>query len=116
MNAERKRVPQAGVSYAVGGAIWFLTIIGSVLVGFPWSEPHTTSFSIAEAIFIVAQTLLLTGFFGIYPSIFMFPFAAITGETLDIAIGFWGLVRLALRLASRAQVAEPVVVVWETVR
>lgn len=191
-----QRVKRAGTLYAAGGAIWFLTIMGSQLVGFPWSEPHTTAFSIAEVIFIVVQTLLLIGFFGIwwsggvgqgtfgkiafglaalghllfvlveihsliigeltplfplaplssavgilltgiavlranrwqgwtrwlplatgiYPFLFMFPFVAATGETLDVAIGFWGLVRLILGLAIRAQASEPAFVVGEVAR
>jgi len=189
MNATIKR---AGTLYAVGGAVWFLFIVGSIITGFPWSEAHTTTFSIAEAIFIVVQTLLLVGFFGIwqsggvgdgrfgkaafglavlghaifvlveihslilgdlspafplapltsavgilltgiavlrarqwrgwtrwlplitgiYPFIFMFPFVAITGQTLDIAIGFWGLVRFGLGLAIRAQASERLVQSW----
>ena len=188
-----QKVKQAGTLYAAGGAIWFLFIVGSILTGFPWSEEHTTSFTVAETIFIIVQTLLLIGFFGIwwsggvgqgtfgkiafglaalghlifvlveihslilgdlsplfplapvssaggilltgiavlrakrwqgwprwmplitgiYPFIFMFPFVAVTGETLDIAIGFWGLVRLALGLAIRAQASEPVMAAGE---
>ena len=188
-----QKVKQAGTLYAAGGAIWFLFIVGSILTGFPWSEEHTTSFTVAETIFIIVQTLLLIGFFGIwwsggvgqgtfgkiafglaalghlifvlveihslilgdlsplfplapvssaggilltgiavlrakrwqgwprwmplitgiYPFIFMFPFVAVTGETLDIAIGFWGLVRLALGLAIRAQASEPVLAAEE---
>ncbi|MCA9942292.1 MAG: hypothetical protein KC449_02370 [Anaerolineales bacterium] len=184
-----QNVKRAGTLYTAGGAIWFVTIIGSELVGFPWSEEHTTAFSIAEAIFIVMQTLLLIGFFGIwqsdgvgsgtfgklafglaalghlifvlveihsliigelspafplaplssaagilltgiavlrakrwqgwmrwmplitglYPFIFMFPFVAVTGETLDVAIGFWGLVRLVLGLAIRVQAEKGLV-------
>jgi len=64
-----QQVKRAGTLYTAGGAIWFLTIVGSQLVGFPWSEPHTTPFSI-----------------GLYPFVFMFPFVAVTGSTLDIAI------------------------------
>lgn len=196
MNSEIKRVQQAGTLYTLGGAIWFLTIVGSQLVGFPWSEPHTAAFSIAETIFILVQTLLLIGFFGIwwsngvgrsrfgklafglatlghllfvlvevhslilgelspafplaplssavgilltgiavlragtwqgwarwlplitgiYPFIFMFPFVAATGETLDVAIGFWGLVRLILGLAIRAQASAPAFVAGEVAR
>lgn len=188
-----QNVKRAGTFYAAGGAIWFLTIVGSQLMGFPWSEAHTPAFSIAEAIFIVVQSFLLIGFFGIwqsggvsgstfgklafglaalghllfvvveihsliigelsplfplaplssavgilltgiavlrakqwqgwtrwmplitglYPFIFMFPFVAATGETLDIAIGFWGLIRLALGLAIRAQASEPAMVAGE---
>lgn len=183
-----QQVKRSGTLYAIGGAIWFLFIVGSILVGFPWSEAHTTPFTIAEAIFIIVQTLLLIGFFGIwqsggvdegrfgkvafglavlghaifvlvemhslilgdlspafplapvtsavgilltgiavlrskqwqgwtrwmplitgiYPFIFMFPFVVITGSTLDIAIGFWGLVRFGLGLAIRAQANEMV--------
>ena len=188
-----QKVKQAGTLYAAGGAIWFLFIVGSIITGFPWSEEHTTSFTVAETIFIIVQTLLLIGFFGIwwsggvgqgtfgkiafglaalghlifvlveihslilgdlsplfplapvssavgilltgiavlraktwtgwtrwmplitgiYPFIFMFPFVAVTGETLDIAIGFWGLIRLALGLAIRAQGSEPVLAAEE---
>jgi len=187
MNTNPSRIRLAGALYTIGGAVWFLLIVGSIVTGFPWSEAHTSAFSIAEAIFIVVQTLLLIGFFGIwwsggvgrslfgkiafglgvlghllfvlleahslfigelspafplaplvsavgilltgiavlrarqwqgwtrwlplvtglYPFIFMFPFVAVTGETLDIAIGFWGLVRLALGLAIRAQADAP---------
>lgn len=64
----RQQVKQAGTLYVVGGAIWFLFIVGSELLGFPFSQPHTTTFSIAEVIFIVVQTLLLIGFFGIWQS------------------------------------------------
>lgn len=187
MNTNQSRIRLAGALYTIGGAVWFLFIVGSIVTGFPWSEAHTSTFSIAEAVFIVVQTLLLIGFFGIwwsgavgrslfgkiafglgvlghllfvllethslfigelspafplgplvsavgilltgiavlranvwqgwtrwmplitglYPFIFMFPFVAATGETLDIAIGFWGLVRLALGLAIRAQADAP---------
>ena len=189
----RQRVKLTGTLYAVGGAIWFVFIVGSIITGFPWSEAYTTSFTVAETIFITVQTLLLIGFFGvwwsngvgngmfgksafglaalghlifvlveihslilgdlsplfplapvssavgilltgiavlrakrwqgwtrwmplitgIYPFIFMFPFVAVTGETLDIAIGFWGLIRLALGLAIRAQASEPVMAAGE---
>ena len=191
-----QKVKQAGTLYAAGGAIWFLFIVGSILTGFPWSEEHTTSFTVAETIFIIVQTLLLIGFFGIwwsggvgqgtfgkiafglaalghlifvlveihslilgdlsplfplapvssaigilltgiavlraktwtgwtrwmplitgiYPFIFMFPFVAVTGETLDIAIGFWGLVRLALGLAIRAQADDQAFAAGEVAR
>jgi len=40
---------------------------------------------------------------GLYPWLFMFPFVFINGEASDYAIGLWGLVRLALGLAIRAQ-------------
>ena len=66
MNAQQ--VKRAGTLYAIGGAIWFLFIVGSDLVGFLRSESHTTAFSFAEVIFIVVQTLLLIGFFGIWQS------------------------------------------------
>lgn len=181
-----QRVNWAGTLYAIGGAIWFFFIVGSEMAGFPWSEPQTTAFTIAEGVFAVVQTLLLIGFFGIwwsggvgqgtfgkiafglatlghllfvlvefhsliigelspafplapvtsavgifltgiavlrakqwqgwtrwmplvtgiYPFIFMVPFVVATGSTLDIAIGFWGLVRLVLGLAIRAQASE----------
>ncbi|MCB9430361.1 MAG: hypothetical protein H6668_00100 [Ardenticatenaceae bacterium] len=64
----RQTIKRAGTLYAIGGAIWFLFIVGSILVRFPWSEEHTTAFSIAETIFIIVQTLLLIGFFGIWQS------------------------------------------------
>lgn len=194
MNTQQAK--RSGTLYAIGGGIWFLFIVGSILIGFPWSEPHTTAFSIAETIFIIVQLLLLIGFLGIwqshgverntfgklafglaalghflfvlveihsliigelspafpaaplssavgilltgisvlrakqwqgwtrwlplitgiYPFIFMFPFVAITASTLDIAIGFWGLVRLALGLAIRAQVSESVMTAGEVAR
>ena len=63
-----QQVKRVGTLYAIGGAIWFLFIVGSDLVGFLRSESHTTAFSFAEAIFIVVQTLLLIGFFGIRQS------------------------------------------------
>lgn len=44
---------------------------------------------------------------GLYPFVFMFPLVAITGAPLEIAIGFWGLVRLVLGLAIRAQAEGP---------
>ncbi|MCB0185370.1 MAG: hypothetical protein KDE31_13955, partial [Caldilineaceae bacterium] len=50
---------------------------------------------------------------GVYPFLFMFPFVAVTGSTLDIAIGFWGLVRFGLGLAIRAQGVETVIVAGE---
>ena len=40
---------------------------------------------------------------GLYPWLFMFPFLFITGEPSNYAIGLWGLVRLVLGLAIRAQ-------------
>jgi hypothetical protein len=40
---------------------------------------------------------------GLYPWLFMFPFVFITGEPSDYAIGLWGLVRLVLGMAIRAQ-------------
>ncbi|RMF02853.1 MAG: hypothetical protein D6768_07260 [Chloroflexi bacterium] len=43
---------------------------------------------------------------GLYPWMFMFPFLFISGEPSNYAIGLWGLVRLVLGLAIRAQ-AEP---------
>lgn len=52
---------------------------------------------------------------GLYPWLFMFPFLFITGEPSNYAIGLWGLVRLVLGLAIRAQaegapvIAEPAV-------
>lgn len=44
---------------------------------------------------------------GLYPWVVMFPFIAITGDINIFAIGGWGLVRLALGLAMRNQVAMP---------
>ena len=64
MNAPSHRIRLAGTLYTLGGAIWFLLIAGSLILGVPFDEPRTSAFTTAEAIFVVMQTLLLIGFFG----------------------------------------------------
>lgn len=191
-----QQIKRSGTLYAIGGAIWFLVIVGSELLGIPWSEPQTAVFTTAEIIFIIVQTLLLFGIFGvwqsggvgdgtfgklafglalfghfvfvlveihslilgelsplfpiaplssavgilltgiavlrakqwqgwtrwmpfltgIYPFLFMFPFLFIYGQPSDYAIGLWGLVRLGLGLAIRAQVETPILPASEVAR
>ena len=41
-------------------------IAGSLILGVPFDEPHTSAFTAAEVIFVVVQTVLLAGFFGIW--------------------------------------------------
>lgn len=183
MDAVNRRIQLAGTLYAMGGAMWFLVIVGATALGIPYDQPQTTAFYGAEAIFVILQSLLLAGFFGIwwsdgmgrglfgkiafglgalghilfvlfeayglimgdlppvfplapltsavgilltgiavltakrwqgwtrwmplltglYPWLFMFPFLFITGEPNEYTIGLWGLVRLVLGLAIRAQ-------------
>lgn len=183
MNTVNHRVKLAGTLYMVGGALWFLLIVGATALGLPWSQSETAAFYVVEVLFVVIQSLLLVGFFGIwwsggvgrglfgkiafslgalghllfvlfeahslilgdlsplfplaplvsavgilltgiavltakqwqgwtrwmplltglYPWLFMFPFLFITGEPSNYAIGLWGLVRLVLGLAIRAQ-------------
>lgn len=183
MNAVNHRVKLAGTLYMVGGAVWFLWIVGAAALGIHFGEPQTTAFYVTEAVFVAITLLLLVGFFGIwwsggvgrglfgkiafglaalghllfvlleahsliigelspafplaplvsavgilltgiavlranrwqgwtrwlplltglYPFLFMFPFLFISGEPSDYAIGLWGLVRLVLGLAIRAQ-------------
>jgi hypothetical protein len=45
---------------------------------------------------------------GIYPILVMFPFIAISGEPNGYAIAGWGVLRLALAFAIRAQASAPV--------
>ena len=66
MNIVNHRVKLAGRLYMVGGAIWFLWIVGATALGIPWTQPQTTTFYVAEALFVVIQLLLLVGFFGIW--------------------------------------------------
>lgn len=194
MNAVNDRIKLAGTLYMVGGAIWFLLIVGATAMGIAYDQPQTTAFYVAEALFVVIQSLLLVGFFGIwwsngvgrglfgkiafglgalghilfvlveahslivgdlspifplaplvsavgilltgiavltakqwqgwtrwmplltglYPWLFMFPFIFITGEPSNYAIGLWGLVRLVLGLAIRAQAEEMTQVVAQS--
>lgn len=183
MKTLNHRIQLAGMLYGVGGAIWFLLIVGATILSIPFGQPQTTAFYVFEALFVILQSFLLVGFFGIwwsrgvghglygkvafglaalghllfvlveahslilgelsslfplaplvsavgilltgiavltakqwqgwtrwmplltglYPWLFMFPFLFITGEPSEYAIGMWGLVRLALGLAIRAQ-------------
>lgn len=186
MPAENRLVALSGTLYALGGALWFIWIVGATVLGIPFDHSQSAAFFMSEALFVVVQTLLLAGFFGVwwsggvgqgrfgkiafglgalghlifvlveahslllgelspafplapvvsavgilltgvavlrakrwqgwlrwapfatglYPWLFMFPFLFITGEPSSYAIGLWGLVRLGLGLAIRAQ-AEP---------
>ena len=66
MNMVNHRIKLAGTLYMVGGAMWFLWIVGATALGIPWSQSQTTAFYVAEAFFVVIQLLLLVGFFGIW--------------------------------------------------
>lgn len=66
MNAVNHRVKLAGTLYMVGGAMWFLWIVGATALGLPWTNPQTTAFYVTEAVFVVIQSLLLVGFFGLW--------------------------------------------------
>lgn len=66
MNAVNHRVKLAGTLYTIGGAMWFLLIVGATALGIPYGEPQTTAFYVIEAFFVVTMSLLLVGFFGIW--------------------------------------------------
>ncbi|MBC8162941.1 MAG: hypothetical protein H7Z42_17170 [Roseiflexaceae bacterium] len=178
-----RRVHLAGTAYAIGGVVWFmLAVVQGTIWGFE-PPPGSAAFYVIEAIFVIAQLLLLFGFFGVlwsggigrslfgriafglgvlghvvfvageihslllgsisdliplgaltsavgmlltgvavlvakqwqgrarwmpllaglYPWLVMFPFIFIASEPNVYAVGGWGLARLALGLAIRAQ-------------
>lgn len=66
MNAVNHRVKLAGTLYTVGGAMWFVLIVGFTTLGIAYDQPQTTAFYVAEALFVVIMSLLLAGFFGIW--------------------------------------------------
>jgi hypothetical protein len=62
MNTINHQVRWAGTLHSIGGGIWFLLIVIGEILGISWDEPQTTTFSIAESVFIIIQTLPLVGF------------------------------------------------------
>lgn len=66
MNVVNHRVTLAGTLYMVGGAMWVLLIVGATALGITYGQAQTTAFYIAEALFVVIQSLLFVGFFGIW--------------------------------------------------
>lgn len=66
MNIVNRRVKLAGMLYMVGGAIWFLLIVGATALDIPWTQSQTTAFYVTEALFVIITLLLLVGFFGIW--------------------------------------------------
>lgn len=66
MNTGNRRIRLAGMLYMAGGVMWSLVIVGATVLGIPFSQSGVPAFYIAEALFVVVQSLLLVGFFGIW--------------------------------------------------
>ncbi|MCE7987819.1 MAG: hypothetical protein DYG89_42180 [Caldilinea sp. CFX5] len=62
---DRQRVQMAGRAYAIGGGLWFALAVGSAIT-FGGDPPGTAAaFTPIQVTWIIAQLLLLYGFFGI---------------------------------------------------